>query len=91
MKSFTGWKKPIKESAISEKPQSVFDWLRCWNPHENVNFHPGSTHPNLASSIRAQVLSWEVDDQKRDEEDDTGVNIQRRRGRFMNDKVDKEV
>ena len=37
------------------------------------------------------VLSWEVDDQKRDEEDDTGVNTQRRRGRFMNDKVDKEV
>ena len=65
--------------------------LGCWNPHGNANSHPGSTHRNLASPIRAQVLFWEVDDQKRDEEDDTGVNIQRRRGRFMNDKVDKEV
>ena len=56
-----------------EKPQSVFDWLRCWNPHEN--FHPGSTHPNLG-------FSWEVDDQKRDEEDEAGANIWRRR-RFV--------
>ena len=71
--------KRIKESAISEKPQSVFDWLRCWNPHEN--FHPGSTHPNLG-------FSWEVDDQKRDEEDEAGANIwRRRRQRKLNEQL----
>ena len=56
LKSLAGWKKPIKESAFSQKPQSVFDWLGSWNPHENANSHPGSTLPNLASSIRAQVF-----------------------------------
>ena len=89
LKSFAGWKKPIKESDILEKLQSVFDCLRCWNPHGNANSQPGSTHQNLASSIRAQVLSWEVDDQKRDEEDEAGANLRRRR--FGNDNVDMEV
>ena len=36
-------------------------------------------------------MSWEVDDQKRDEEDEAGANIWRRRRRFVNDKVEKEV
>ena len=70
LKSFVGWKKTIKESAILEEPQSVFDWLGSWNPHENANSHPGSTLPNLASSIGPRSLSWEVDDQKRDERDE---------------------
>ena len=91
MKSLAGWKKPIKESAFSQKPQSVFDWLGSWNPHENENSHPGSTLPNLASSTGPRSLSWEVDDRKRDEEDETDANIRRRRWRFMNDKVDKDV
>ena len=84
-------KKTIKESAISEEPQSVFDWLGSWNPHENANSHPGSTLPNLASSIGPRSLSWEVDDRKRDEEDEAGANLRMRRGRFVNDKVDMEV
>ena len=84
-------KKTIKESAISEEPQSVFDWLGSWNPHENENSHPGSTLPNLASSIGPRSFFWEVDDQKRDEEDEAGANLRMRRGRFVNDKVDMEV
>ena len=91
LKSFAGWKKTIKESAISEEPQSVFDWLGSWNPHENENSHPGSTLPNLASSTGPRSLSWEVDDRKRDEEDEAGANLRTRRGRFVNDKVDMEV
>ena len=89
LKSFVGWKKTIKESAISEEPQSVFDWLGSWNPHENENSHPGSTLPNLASSTGPRSLSWEVDDRKRDEEDEAGANLRRRR--FGNDNVDMEV
>ena len=88
-------KKTIKESAISEEPQSVFDWLGSWNPHENANSHPGSTLPNLASSIRAQVLSCKVGDQKRGMEDETGAKLlkfrRKRRRRFVNDKVDMEL
>ena len=91
MKSLAGWKKPIKESVFSEKPQSVFDWLGSWNPHENANSHPGSTLPNLASSIGPRSFFWEVDDQKRDEEDEAGANLRTRRGRFVNEKVDIEV
>ena len=95
MKSLAGWKKPIKESAFSQKPQSVFDWLGSWNPHENANSHPGSTLPNLASSIRAQVLSCKVGDQKRGMEDETGAKLlkfqRKRRRRFVNDKVDMEL
>ena len=91
LKSFAGWKKTIKESAISEEPQSVFDWLGSWNPHENANSHPGSTLPNLASSTGPRSLSWEVDDRKRDEEDEAGAHLRMRRGRFVNDKVDMEV
>ena len=34
-------------------------------------------------------MSWEVDDQKRDEEDEAGANLRRRR--FGNDNVDMEV
>ena len=36
-------------------------------------------------------MSWEVDDRKRDEEDEAGANLRTRRGRFVNDKVDIEV
>ena len=35
-------------------------------------------------------MSWEVDDRKRDEEDEAGANLRTRRGRFVNDKVDME-
>ena len=35
-------------------------------------------------------MSWEVDDRKRDEEDEAGANLRMRRGRFVNDKVDME-
>ena len=84
-------KKNIKESAISEEPQAVFDWRGSLNPHENENSHPGSTLPNLASSTGPRSLSWEVDDRKRDEEDEAGANLLTRMGRFVNDKVDKEV
>ena len=54
----------------------------------------------LTRAVRSQTwrapsgprsLSWEVDDQKRDEEDEAGANLRMRRGRFVNDKVDMEV
>ena len=74
------------------KPQSVFDWRGGWNPPENANFQSGSTHPNLASSNRAQVFGEEgVDDKERKEEEDTDTNIRRRRGKLMNNKVDPDI
>ena len=73
------------------KPQSVFDWRGGWNPPENANSQSGSTHPNLASSNRAQVFGEEgVDDKERKEEEDTDTNIRRRRGKLMNNKVDPD-
>ena len=88
MKSFAGWKKTYKRECYLGETSVSLRLAQVLEPSWECKFSPGQYAPKPGE---LQVWSWEVDDQKRGEEDDAGANLRMRRGRFVNDKVDMGV